>query len=64
MRKDELNLRLKYGETNKEILIFDSISDCVKTLIDTDSEVLYLLVNYTMIFESQKLLKNMEGKNK
>ncbi len=64
MRKDELNLRLKYGETDKEILIFDSIGDCVNALINTDSEVLYLLVNYTMIFESQKLLKKMEGEMK
>ncbi len=64
MRKDELKLRLKYGEISKEILSFDSIGDCVTGLIDSDSEVLYILVNYTLIFESQKLLKEMEGEVK
>ena len=64
MRKDELFLRLKYAEVKKEISLFDDISSCINSLIDTDSEVLYLLVNYTMIFESQKLLKKLEEEYK
>ena len=64
MRKDELFLRLKYAEVKKEISLFDNISSCINSVLDTDSEVLYLLVNYTMIFESQKLLKKLEEENK
>lgn len=62
MRRDELNLRLKYSELDKEISVYDNISDCINRLLEKDGEVLYILVNYTMIFESQKLLKEMEGK--
>ncbi|MBE7028930.1 MAG: DUF1727 domain-containing protein [Ruminococcaceae bacterium] len=63
MRKDELNVRLKYSEVNALYNTYDNIKEAILDKLETDSDVLYVLVNYTVIFESQKILKELEGKN-
>ena len=61
-RKDELNLRFKYSGVNKNIKVYDNIKEAVSDILNSDSESLYMLVNYTVIFEAQNVLKELEGK--
>lgn len=64
MRKEELDLRFKYSGISKEIKVYDSLKDAITTTLETDSDSLYVLVNYTVIFEGQKILKELEGEVK
>lgn len=61
-RKDELNVRFKYSGVNKNIKVYDNIKEAVSDILNSDSESLYMLVNYTVIFEAQNVLKELEGK--
>ena len=61
LRKDELDLRLKYAEISKDIKVYDNLKDAILEKLEADGEVLYVLVNYTVIFEGQKILKELEG---
>ena len=60
-RMDDVALRLKYaGVTNvKPIAI---TAETLKDFMSESGEVCYLLVNYTVLFETQKILKDLEGK--
>lgn len=60
MRKDDINLRFKYAETGKPVMLYDDVRKAVLKLLSSESEVLYILVNYTVVFEVQKILKAME----
>lgn len=57
-RKHDTALRLKYaGFNNAEIL--DITPDTVRHMASGDGEVCYLLVNYTVLFGIQNILKNI-----
>lgn len=60
IRKEELNLRLKYAETGKKVSVYENISDALSDIINEKSSELYVLVNYTAIFNADKVLKKME----
>ncbi len=61
LRRDELNVRMKYSSFQKEYSVCDNLKDAVEKNLEKDSEVLYLLVNYTVIFDAEKILKELEG---
>jgi UDP-N-acetylmuramyl tripeptide synthase len=63
LRRDELNVRVKYSSFDKECTVYKNLKDAVENNLDKDSEVLYLLVNYTVIFDAEKILRNMEDNN-
>ena len=57
-RKYDTALRLKYaGFGGAEIV--DITPDSVRHMADGDGEVCYLLVNYTVLFGTQNILKNI-----
>ncbi len=60
LRKDELKVRLKYADINKEVYVAENLSDAVSYLVNNDTDKLYILVNYTEIFEANKLLCKLE----
>ena len=62
LRRDELNLRVKYSSFNKECTVYENLKDAVISNLDKDSDVLYLLVNYTVIFDAEKILKEEDRK--
>ena len=59
IRRYDLALRFKYDE-----IPFDTVSDDMKILIEksllTDSEVCYILVNYTALFSTKDILSDLE----
>ncbi len=60
-RMHDVALRLKYsGFENTEMLKITQ--DSIKEFVSKDSEVCYLLVNYTVLFDTQNILKNLEDK--
>ena len=61
LRRDELNVRMKYSSFNKECTVYENLKEAVEDNLKKDGEVLYLLVNYTVIFDAEKILRNMEG---
>lgn len=62
LRADELSLRLKYAgfEENKQVVCYD-LKEAAQTLASGEGEVAYALVNYTVVFPMQSILKEMEG---
>lgn len=60
-RRDDLALRLKYSGFDK-FEITDINKDTLKSIIQSSKGKVYLLVNYTVLFETQSILKSMEGK--
>lgn len=64
MRGKELDLRFKYADVNKETKVYGTIGEAISGALSGKGEVLYVLVNYTVIFEAQKILKELEGGNK
>lgn len=60
-RRNDLEVRFKYAEVNKDYKVYGGLKAAVEEMLESDGEVLYLLVNYSAIFEAQKILKEMEG---
>ncbi len=60
LRKDELMVRFKYADINKEVYVSENLSDAVSSMINSDADKLYVLVNYTEIFNANKLLSKLE----
>ena len=62
-RRYDLGLRFKYADVKCDV-----ISDDMKSVISnarlSDSEVCYVLVNYTMLFSTESILKEEEGKKR
>lgn len=56
-RKYDVALRLYYADVCKKPEVFSDPSDGAMALLRTEAEVVYVLVNYTMIFDTQKGLK-------
>ena len=63
-RKYDLDVRFKYADIKKESKVYDDLKSAIEELLKSDSEILYLLVNYSVIFEAQEILKELEGKVK
>jgi len=60
IRRDDLALRLKYAGF-ENINIIEINADTVKNIIDNSQGVCYMLVNYTVLFGTQTILKGLEG---
>lgn len=61
-RADDLMLRMKHaGFTENEQIKNQDLKEAIRGLIAGDGEVSYALVNYTVVFTMQKILKEMEG---
>lgn len=60
IRKYDLDVRFKYADINKEEKVYDDLKTAISEMLKGDGEILYLLVNYTVIFEAQNILKEME----
>jgi len=57
-RRYDMALRLKYaGVCKNKITVADNISNMVSIIEQDDSQVAYILLNYSLLFETQKLLK-------
>jgi len=67
-RKYDLTLRFKYSDINV-YMYTDNMREAIKKCIESDSEVVYVLVNYTVLFPTQNILLDMkkeikgDGKN-
>ncbi len=59
IRRDDLALRLKYAGFD-EMTVTDITAESLKDIITSQGDVCYMLVNYTVLFETQALLKGME----
>ena len=60
-----MSLRLKYSDIDKKmVLIEDDIKKSIEKMLSQNGEVCYILVNYTALFTTQKILKAMEKKSK
>ncbi|MBQ4110717.1 MAG: DUF1727 domain-containing protein [Clostridia bacterium] len=60
IRKYDLEVRFKYADINKEGKVYNDLKTAIKEMLQKDGEILYLLVNYTVIFEAQNILKELE----
>ncbi len=59
LRHNDLEVRFKYADF-KNVEDIESIRDAILKGLE-DSDVLYVLVNYTMLFSTQNILKNLEA---
>ncbi len=59
MRKYDLALRFKYSDVAVDN-ISDDMEDVIKKCMSADSEVCYVLVNYTMLFSTETLLQKIQ----
>ncbi len=63
MRYADMALRLKYGGVPGDtIYMTDKIREAVEHTLKGDAQTAYLLVNYTVLFETQAVLKELENK--
>ena len=63
LRFADMALRFKYGGVPQEnITMTDKIREAVEKTLSNDAETAYLLVNYTILFETQAVLKELEKK--
>jgi UDP-N-acetylmuramyl tripeptide synthase len=57
-RRYDMALRLKYaGANHKKLIILDTAEDVINEIVKDKSEVGYILLNYSLLFETQKILK-------
>lgn len=59
IRHNDLEVRFKYADFNN-VHDVENIKDAILRGLD-ESSVLYVLVNYTMLFSTQSILKNLEA---
>lgn len=64
LRAYDIDVRFKYADINKKCTVYDSLRTAIEEMIKEKGESLYVLVNYTGIFEGQKILKELESKHK
>ena len=61
-RADELMLRMKYaGFSEDKQVKTRELKEAAAALVSGEAEVCYALVNYTVVFTMQEILKEMEG---
>ena len=41
-------------------MLTDSMKDAITKALDTDSEIIYVMVNYTAMYSTEDILKDME----
>jgi UDP-N-acetylmuramyl tripeptide synthase len=61
MRKDDMALRLKHAGF-ENVKTSENSRETLLSVIKTDGEICYVLVNYTALFDTQNNLKSMEDK--
>ena len=52
-------LRFKYADIKTD-MVTDSMRDAIVAALDTDSEVVYVLVNYTAMYPTEDILKKLK----
>ena len=63
MRRHDIMVRLKYaGFDLNSVHKFNQVEQAINSLLQTDSEVLYIFVNYTALFSTHNILKRLEAK--
>ena len=60
IRHNDLEVRFKYAEI-KNVEDVENIKDAILRGLTSDCDVLYVLVNYTMLFSTQNILKSLEA---
>lgn len=63
-RRQDLAVRFKYAEVDKNNKTFNNLKDAIMDMLKQPSDEIYVLVNYTAIFEAQQILKKLEDKFK
>lgn len=62
IRCEDMHIRLKYANIEQEKIAFEkNIKKCIELALKKDGEVLYVLVNYTALFETQNILKSINN---
>lgn len=59
IRRYDTALRFKYDDTEVDVLT-DSMKDAITKALDTDSEIIYVMVNYTAMYSTEAILKELE----
>ncbi|MBR0470667.1 MAG: DUF1727 domain-containing protein [Clostridia bacterium] len=55
-----MSLRFKYADVKVDFITND-MAEAVKKALETDSEVVYVLVNYTALYSTEAVLKKLGG---
>ena len=58
IRKWDISLRFKYADILPDFITSD-MKEAVNKALDSDSEVVYVLVNYTALFPTEGVLKEL-----
>lgn len=61
IRVYDISLRFKYADIKVNNMTHD-MAEAVKRCLETDSEVVYVLVNYTALYSTESVLKKLGGK--
>ena len=59
VRRYDTALRFKYDDTEVDVLT-DSMKDAILKALNTDSEIIYVMVNYTAMYSTEAILKELE----
>lgn len=59
IRVYDISLRFKYSDIKVDRMTQD-MADAITKCLETDSEVVYVLVNYTALYSTEAVLKNSE----
>lgn len=60
IRKDDVAVRFKYADIKKGNVVYKNLKEAIVSMLEKDGESLYVLVNYTAIFDAQDILKELE----
>lgn len=64
-RRYDMALRLKYaGVDENKLTVVDTVFDAVDNVLKTKSDVGYILLNYNLLFDTQKILKGRNEDDK
>ncbi len=61
IRLYDISLRFKYADVKVDMITHD-MADAVTAALKTESEVVYVLVNYTALYSTEAVLKKLGGK--
>ena len=60
IRVYDISLRFKYSDIKVDRMTQD-MADAITKCLETDSEVVYVLVNYTALYSTEAVLKKLGG---
>lgn len=60
IRMYDISLRFKYADICVDKMT-NNMKDAIRTALETDSEVVYVLVNYTALYPTESVLKELGG---